>query len=343
MTGRGAWTVLRKEVRETLRDRRTLFAMLVIPTLLYPALFVAMEQLAMFGQRRLDREPAVVAVAAPAPLRGFIDRDSMLRLAPAESATIAAVRSGRVNAALQVNGDASGTQRASLLYDGSSDASRRAAQRVGQRLDAWGDTVLADRLRRAGLPPELARPIVVADSSVASAEETGGYALARFLPAILILMTLLGTFDPAIDRAAGEKERGTLETLMTAPVPAAQIVAGKFAAVALLGIVAALANLGSMLLTVQSGVFRFARAAGLRFVLPWDTAFLLTLGLIPLAVLFAALFLGIAVRAQSFKEAQNALTPVQLAVILPVMLVSLPGIEFTPTLALIPVAGPALL
>jgi hypothetical protein len=71
------------------------------------------------------------------------------------------------------------------------------------------------------------------------------------------MMTLLGAFYPAIDLAAGEKERGTLETLLTAPVPAHEIVAGKFAAVTLIGMAAAAANLVSMLLTFQSGLFRF--------------------------------------------------------------------------------------
>jgi len=160
---------------------------------------------------------------------------------------------------------------------------------------------------------------------------------------LLILMTLLGAFYPAIDLAAGEKERGTLETLLTAPVPAREIVTGKFAAVALIGIAAAAANLLSMLLTFQSGVFKFAKAADIKFTLPWDTALLVLVGLVPLAVLFSALFLGIAVRSQSFKEAQNALTPVQLASTLPILVITLPGIDFNAALAAVPVVGIAMM
>jgi sodium transport system permease protein len=98
-----------------------------------------------------------------------------------------------------------------------------------------------------------------------------------------------------------------------------------------------------MLLTFQSGIFKFSRAAHIRFTLPWSTALLVMVGLIPLAVLFAALFLGIAVRSQSFKEAQNALTPVQLASTLPIMIITLPGIEFNPMLAAVPVVGIAMM
>jgi sodium transport system permease protein len=341
------WTVLAKELRETLRDRRTLFMMIVVPTLLYPAMFVAIEQLTLFGQRQLGERDAVVAVAgAPAEAAAFLARDPALRIAPAESATVAAVREGAVEAAVVFAPPAdtagAGTAAVRLLFDVSDDRSRRARELVGARLDALGDTLLARRLGERGLPESFARPLAVADSSVATAEETGGYALGRFLPVILILMTLLGAFYPAIDLAAGEKERGTLETLLTAPVPAREIVAGKFAAVAAIGMAAALVNLGSMLLTFQSGVFRFAREASLRFTLPWTSALLVLLGLIPLAVLFSALFLGVAVRSQSFKEAQNALTPVQLASTLPVFIISLPGIELNALLAAVPVAGLAL-
>jgi sodium transport system permease protein len=296
----------------------------------------------------------------------FLDADSSIRVFGAESATVAAVREGRVEAAVLVGparsaaagssagagadgaggADAGrvmeGTREARILFDASDDRSRRAQELADARLDAWGDSLLAVRLRTAGLPADFAAPLAVADSSVATAEEAGGYALGRFLPLILVMMTLLGAFYPAIDMAAGEKERGTLETLLTAAVPASEIVAGKFAAVALIGLAAAVANLASMLLTFQSGIFRFGPATQIKFTLPAGAALLVFLALIPLSVLFAATFLGLAVRAQSFKEAQNALTPAQLGATLPLLVVTLPGIDFTPALALVPVVGVAM-
>ncbi|MBW3571486.1 MAG: ABC transporter permease subunit [Gemmatimonadetes bacterium] len=339
-------TVLGKELRETIRDRRTLFMMLVLPTLLYPAMLVLIQQIAIFGQRQLSAAPAKVAVAGADPaLVRFMDGDSAIRVFGAERATVAAVREGNVEAAVVLDAApaaAAGSREARILYDATDDRSRRAQELAAARLDAWGDTLLAARLRGAGLPESFATPLAVADSSVATAEEAGGYTLGRFLPLILVLMTLLGTFYPAIDMAAGEKERGTLETLLTAPVPAAEIVAGKFAAVALIGLAAAVANLASMLLTFQSGIFRLGAAAELRFTLPPGAALLVFVALVPLAVLFAAAFLGLALRAQSFKEAQNALTPAQLAATLPLLVVTLPGIDFTPALALFPVVGVAM-
>ena len=152
-------------------------------------------------------------------------------------------------------------------------------------------------------------------------------------------MTLLGTFYPAIDLAAGEKERGTLETLLTAPVPPRQIVVGKFLAVALIGVVAAALNLASMLLTFQTGLFQLGGSLDIDFALPWSSVLIIFATLIPLAVLFGSLFLGIALRSRSFKEAQTALTPVYLLVMVPALLPVFPGIGFTVALAAVPVAG----
>jgi sodium transport system permease protein len=320
--------------------------MLVLPTLLYPAMLVVIQQIAIFGQRQLSAEPAKVAMAGADPaLVRFMDGDSAIRVFSAESATVVAVREGAVEAAVVLGAPptvAEGSRDARILFDATDDRSRRAQELAAARLEAWGDSLLAVRLRGAGLPATFATPLAVADSSVATAQEAGGYTLGRFLPLILVLMTLLGTFYPAIDMAAGEKERGTLETLLTAPVPATEVVAGKFAAVALIGMAAAVANLASMLLTFQSGIFRMGAAAELKFTLPPGAALLVFIALIPLAVLFAAAFLGLALRAQSFKEAQNALTPAQLAATLPLLVVTLPGIDFTPALALFPVVGLAM-
>jgi sodium transport system permease protein len=120
-------------------------------------------------------------------------------------------------------------------------------------------------------------------------------------------------------------------------------VAGKFLTVTMVGLVAAALNLGSMLLTFQTGLFQLSQAFQVEFSLPLSAILVIFGTLFPLAVLFGALFLGIAVRSQSFKEAQNALTPVYMVFILPALLPLFPGIEFTPILAVMPVAGVSLL
>lgn len=344
---RSVWTVVQKEMRETLRDRRTLVIMIVVPVLLYPAIMILSQQLSLFGRRQLERTPAVVAVHPdpdPAGLADFLrDRDDLSLVQVDEPET--AIRDGTVAAAVLVDRGAApeGTQRIELLYDGADDRSQRARGVLRDALAEWSDQLLTDRLRSRGLPETFAAPVDVESTSVALPSELGGYALGRFLPMILIIITLLGVFYPAIDLAAGEKERGTLETLLTAPTPARQIVAGKFITVTVIGVVAAGLNLGSMLLTFQSGLFQIEGAVDVEFSIPTRAIVIIFATLVPLAILFGALFLGIAVRSRSFKEAQNALTPIYMVVIVPALLPLFPGIEYTPAVSTVPVAGVALL
>jgi sodium transport system permease protein len=337
------WVVFRKEARETLRDRRTLLMMVVVPVLLYPVLLVASEQLLLFGQRRLEAEASPVAVVGPAPqgLVPFLETREALEIVVLTEDPEDAIRSEDVAAVAVVRPPsvADGTQRVTLLYDATSDRSQRARTELDRALRDWRDTLLARRLAERGLPPTFAAPLAFSDSSIARPDEVGGYTLGRILPLLLVVVTLLGAFYPAIDLAAGEKERGTLEALLTAPVPPGAIVAGKFVAVALVGIVAAALNLASMLLTFQTGVLQVSQAIGLEVALPWWSIGVIFLALVPLAVLFGAVFLGLAVRASSFKEAQSTLTPVTVLVLVPAMLPVFPGIEPSPALVVLPVAG----
>jgi sodium transport system permease protein len=340
-----AGIVFRKELLETLRDRRTLLIMIVVPVLLYPALLVISEQLALFGARQLERAPARVGIQGPArpDLLEFLQGREDVIVFPVENPE-EALRSDSVGAVgiFGSAGGSEGTQTVTILFDGSDERSIRGRVVLADALEDWGDSVLEERILTRGLPESFAFPLVVADSSVARPDELGGAALGRFLPMLLILITLLGAFYPAIDLAAGEKERGTLETLLTAPVPPEQIVVGKFMTVAVVGLVAAALNLASMLLTFQTGLFQLLPNVEIEFGLPWGSVLIIFGTLVPLAVLFGALFLGIAVRSRSFKEAQNALTPVYMLVLIPALLPLFPGIEMTPPLAVVPVAGVAL-
>lgn len=335
------WIVFRKELRETLRDRRTLLMMIVIPVLLYPVLLIASEQILLFGMRRIDEGATPVGVVGevPAELLELLDSADAVRRVAVDDPE-GALRSDSVTAVAVVGAETGeGTRPVTVFYDATSDRSQRGRRDLVDVLDRWRDTLLARRLVERGLPGGFARPVAVGDSSVARPEEVGGYTLGRILPLLLIVITLLGAFYPAIDLAAGEKERGTLETLLTAPVPPGAIVAGKFATVALIGVVAAALNLGSMLLTFQTGVLQLKQAVGLEVSIPFTSVVLTFATLVPLAMLFGALFLGLAVRASSFKEAQNTLTPVYMLVLLPAMLPVFPGIDFGPLLAVVPVAG----
>lgn len=341
-----AWRVVcGKELRETLRDRRTLLMMIVVPVLLYPVLLIVMEQLLLFGMRNLEAEAAPVAVMgdAPPPLLRLLEADSALRVVEAGPQAEELVRSDSAAAVAVVGAasEADGTREVTIVFDAASDRSNRGRTELDRVITEWRLDLLDERLEARGLPPTFATPVAVRDSSIALPQEVGGYTLGRILPLLLVIITLLGAFYPAIDLAAGEKERGTLETLLTAPVSSRQIVVGKFVTVAIIGVIAAGLNLGSMLLTFQTGLLQITEAIGLEVSIPFASVVAIFVTLVPLAVLFGSIFLGLAVRASSFKEAQNALTPVYMLVLIPAMLPIFPGIDFGVGWALTPVAGVA--
>ena len=346
MNWKVAGTVLAKELRETLRDRRSLAIIVVIPAFLYPALFILTQQLALFGQRSMETAAVRVAVVGSTPASFPLQSDSAMVIVDGGEGIVQRLQSGDLAAAVVFEGgDRSRyeTDRMRILYNASRDQSRYTRDLIQERVRDWGDTLLVRRLEEQGLPRSFGYPLAVSDTSVATARALGGSMLGRFLPMILIMMTILGAFYPAIDLAAGEKERGTLEPLLTVPVRADEIVAGKFAAVTIIALTAAALNLASILLTFQAGLLQLGPMADLNFNLPLSTIGLILLVLTLLAVLFGSLFLGIAVRSRSFREAQNALTPVYTVAILPAMLVMMPGVEFTSGIALVPVAGVAML
>ena len=174
-----------------------------------------------------------------------------------------------------------------------------------------------------------------------------GAILGRMLAFLLVFTSLMGAFYPAIDLGAGEKERGTLETLLLAPAQRIEIATGKFLAVSLVALVSALVNLASLgvtfthFMSMASGGEVAQRlgsvSIGLGVVVPMVVA------IVPLVALFSALALAIATHATSYKEATSYLQPLAIMASLLSMASALPGVELTPGTAFVPIAGVALL
>ena len=146
---RGVWIVFRKEMRETLRDTRTMLMMVVVPVLLYPVLLIAAEQLALFGMRRLEAEATRVAVMGDpvSGLEDFLLRDveiELVRITDAEEA----IRADSVQAVAVVeDGGVEGSQEVTILFDAADDRSQRGRGVLSRALRSWGDTLLERRLQ----------------------------------------------------------------------------------------------------------------------------------------------------------------------------------------------------
>jgi len=215
--------------------------------------------------------------------------------------------------------------------------SLRAAVEVEKRLLAFRDRelrMLLDRTRLgSGIMPTISRQSVASNAP-------GSSPLGAFLPLMLVLMTMTGAVYPAIDLTAGERERGTLEILMAAPVSRLHLLTGKFIAVLTVAVLTAVINLAAMLLTLYATGFD-------RVVLADGATFRMFVQILALLVVFASFFsavlLSITSFARSFREAQAWLIPLMLLSLAPGILSLMPGVHLTAGLALVPLVNIVLL
>lgn len=234
-----------------------------------------------------------------------------------------------------------------LLHNSANEKSELAFQRVRRALDRWNDELLQDRLRQAKLPASLPNPVPLGSIDLAEPDQLIANLWSKLFPALLVMMSVTGAFYPAVDLGAGEKERGTMETLLISPASRTEIVFGKFLTVLLFSLTTALLNILSMGFTGQQMLsaietVRHSPLGDLSFP-PLTSLMWVLLLAIPLASLFSALSLSVAMFARSSKEGQYYLTPLLMVTLGLTIFCMNPGIELTPYYSVLPVVGPALL
>lgn len=174
----------------------------------------------------------------------------------------------------------------------------------------------------------------VSAQGIAPRTSVGGYVLSKVLPLIVVIMIMLGAFHPAIDITAGERERGTLETTLSAPIDRFSLMAGKVLAVATLAALSGFLNLASMSLTVLQGARMVAGSGSL--ALPWMRTISVLAVVPPAAFLFASVMVAVGAVARSFKEAQTLLTPIYFLCMAPSLTAALGDFELRGVATLIP-------
>jgi sodium transport system permease protein len=255
----------------------------------------------------------------------------------------AAVTERRVDAVLVLWPDVgpamadAGAGSVSIYFDSVREDSLEARSRLEASLDAFRERLVAERERARGLAQGFALGLDVRATNVAREARQSGQILGLFLPFLLVTMSLLGGFYPAIDLTAGEKERGTMQTLLCAPVSPAELVTGKYLAVWVTSLIAALANVVSLGTTVM----RILPVSSISISLP--TLALAFAMLVPVTLFITAVFLAVAAFAKDFKDGQNFLTPVYMLLAMPAGVTMLRGIELNAWTAFVPVVNIALL
>lgn len=244
--------------------------------------------------------------------------------------------------------DAINYPRPVIVQNSADEKSVIAHNRVTKVIDEWERSLLKEYLRESGLPEDLPTPVKATELDLAEEAQVSANVWAKLFPALLIIMALTGAFYPAVDLAAGEKERGTMETLLICPATRTEIVLGKFLTVMLFSASTAILNLSSLGMTgkymasLASGGGAASKLGDLSLP-PLVSLVWVVVMLLPLASLFSALCLALATFAKSSKEGQYYLTPL-LMVTMGLMVFCLsPATEIEPFYSVMPVMGPALL
>jgi len=340
-------TIFRKEMLEVLRDKRMLFLVILMPFFLYPVMFTLIGFVGKSQGERLNTEKVTVLLNPEAESTPIYD---LLKTNPTLDVKLEAFEQTALDTMTNTIGvlvgdgyqsslDSNRSATVTLYYDSSKDLLDGRVRDIKTSVEQLSQNLLLARLSNQKLPQGFVKPIDVREQNIAPQDRVIGKIMGRFLPMLLLLFIFTGCIYIAIDITAGEKERRTLQTLFTAPLKVSEIIAGKFLATFLVGVVSATMNVLSLLVAMYIQVQLMSNGeAGAAFSLPigpegWAWMALIII----LATAFmAAISIAVVLLANSYKEAQSYVSPLMMVIIIPAVMSQMPGMELTSTTAMIP-------
>jgi sodium transport system permease protein len=332
--------IYQKEMLDLGRDRRTLISMVVVPLLLIPLLLNVSTRLISRMQENAEQEAKSMAVAVrvttPA-LRQALEK-AQIQLVEKDDLKDAVLKKTAAAAVEEIPGT---PVQVHIYVDNSNPTSAAAADRVRLALDDLKEQKVRDSLRDSGIPASVLTPFQVTKTNIAGARKMAGMVWGSILGYVVLLLMFTGGMYPIIDMTAGEKERKTMEALLSAPASRQEIVFGKSLAAMTAIFITAILTLGSMAYSLKGSNLssKSPEMQEMMRTIPLDahSLTLIAITLLPVAMFAASLMFAIALFARSYKEGQSYLTPLLLVVIFPALMGGLSGLEMTPLLCLIPI------
>ena len=347
--------VYRKELIDTLRDRRTLISAIVVPIVLLPLLTVGLGSIAARLVEKVRQEASTIMLLgernAPA-LAARLRQAEGLRVVPTAEDYVRQINDKELRAAVEFpesfEQDLTRTDEdppSLLIYHYAGEMrSMFAAATIQKVVRGYRAELVNERLASSGLSTALLTPFETRQENVATPEKVGGNVFGSLMPYMIILLCFVGAVYPAMDLTAGEKERGTIETILASPVARADLVLGKFLMVLTASLTTAILALASFAFTLSfaSSFVEKLSLGGAPFSISVKAVAAVFFMVFPLAVLFSAALLAVSLMAKNFKEAQSYIQPLTIVVILPAIAAILPGVELNARLALIPILNVSL-
>jgi len=345
--------IFKKELIDTLRDRRTLITMVILPLLLFPVLISISSKL-MTKQAKKEREEVlkigliaygnaeqfremlvsredinIIEDISVEKARALIQKDSLSGVFNFDQnfdKEVAELKAGKIH-----------------VYYKTKEKKDIIKTRLFELIKEFEEKLMSARLKKLGLQQSIVNTVNLYEINIATPKERIGQLIGGFLPYLFILFCFIGCMYPAIDLGAGEKERGTLETLMTSPVNRFHILIGKFGVVVLTGIMSAIVSMIGIYVGIkQMSEIPPELLGAMLSILELHSIVLVLSLLVPLTMFFAGIELSVSIYAKSFKEAQSILNTLILVVFLPAFFGLMPGMVLNTTTALIPILNVSL-
>lgn len=342
MKARYILTIWHKELKDTIRDRRTLLAMVVMPMVLVPLLIVGMFKFTDYQQHKAQEQIVKIAVvnsqAAP-ELFSLIRTDNKIEIVEINLEINQAIDQDKIDAALIITQDFSQkisrqeTAIIELIRNSTKTKSNTALSRLRILINSFNTQITEKRFEAQSIDKSILAGAVLEVQDIASQKQMGGFVLGLIIPLLIIMWSIIGGQYTAIDISAGEKERKTLESLLLTPAKRVDVVLGKFLAVASTALVSVVVSLVSMIVAfrfvnLESSFIGGSPDTALAFSLPPAAILIFFVVAVLLVLMFSAILLSIAIFAKSYKEAQSYIGPSYLLIILPVTLINaLPGFK----------------
>ncbi|HET9887138.1 MAG TPA: ABC transporter permease subunit/CPBP intramembrane protease [bacterium] len=335
---------LRKELTELGRDRKAILFSIVLPVLINPAMFALTTLIERGEQQKIAERILPVAITGGVEAREFFSvahEESTLRVIGHGNpdSLRARVREGFLEAWLDVSASTDSAE-VRIVSHAPRASSIEAADRLQRVVETVHERRREQRWKEAGGEGSLQDVVAVRDVDVASQEESGGASAGRRVPLLLILTIFAAGSALSSDVIAGEKERGTLETLYLTPAHRRNIALSKYMVVAGLTLISGLLNVGSMILGHRLGWIGDSSAGG--DIVAAGAVATTCLLVIPLAALLGGLLLGLSAYARSIKEYQVLATPVMLLALIPGLLAMSQDVPLNTWTAMLPIANVAL-
>ena len=357
MSLRNIGIVYHKEFVDSLRDRRTVVSMIVVPLLVMPLLTIGMGvlTLALLGEARKEIPKVMVLGGEDSPhVVAELKALKEVQVVPGKPDYADEISNKEIRAAVEIPQgfeaklDSGETSTVKIYMYRGEVKSGFGAERLQVFFQNLNDRSIRERLAARHLPQSLARPFDIVEQNVAPPEKVGGAILGGLVPYFVILLCLTGAMYPAMDLTAGEKERGTIETLLCSPVSRTHLVLGKFLMVLTASLATAILSILSM--SVSFGVGKTLLIAltdgeadaALQVTITGKAIASIFVIVLPVAVFFSAVLLALSLFAKSYKEAQSYISPLMIIMVMPAVAALLPGVELRPALALVPVLNTSL-